>query len=384
MKAKVFITIAAAAMALLSSCAEKIGADAVARKINTKIEFINPTSTKADAQDFRIPVDGKYKVYYYIRIDGNIPGEEETNLKSGDYFPQTASGKSMMGELNTGYVSANAEWRTNSKFPLYIYSKDGSAVQSIIVKEPTLEDLIKADKNANNDFSGYLAHKDELHFIWYICKRQDSDKCWHIDGILTTKDKTNIQDTDYGKEIIDSYNSKGLVADEGSAVNKGCISFDIHQQQHKDWNEIKTSIHIRDTVDCNVFLPIPAEFQAQADDVVMRAGVEYEYMSKEISINNQTFTVEFEVAHTAEGINIHIGTAACADALKAAREAYGDGLTFEIHSYAVPELSPADLWEYLKKTKCPTAEGDTHIYGQVTSAYYNEAGINHEHFPNQK
>lgn len=383
MKAKVFITVAAAAMALLSSCAEKIGEDAVARKINTKIEFIAPTSTKAGDPNFKIPVDGMYKVYFYIRIDGNIPGEEETNLKAGDYFPQTSAGKSMMGELNTGYVNANAEWRTNSKFPLYIYSKDGSAVQSIIVKEPTLEDLINADKNTKNDFSGYLEHKDELHFIWYICKRQDADQCWHIDGILTTKDRTNIADTDYGKEIIDNYNSKGLVADEGSAVNQGSVAFDIHQQEHNDWNEIKTSIHIRDTVDCNIFIPIPESVQAQADDVVIRAGVEYEYMTKEITINEQTFTVEFEVKHQADGINIHIGTAACADALKAAREAFGDGLTFEIHSYAVPEVSPADLWGYLKKTKCPTTEGETHIYGQVTSAYYPEAGISHEHFPNE-
>lgn len=25
----------------------------------------------------------------------------------------------------------------------------------------------------------------------------------------------------------------------------GEVEFDIHQQEHKDWNEIKTSIHVR-------------------------------------------------------------------------------------------------------------------------------------------
>lgn len=345
------------------------------KTVNTKVEYVKPAITKAS--DWRVPVDGKYQVYYYIRIDGNIPGEDEVNLPAKAYFPQTSARKSMVSDLNSGFVFSYVDWKSG-KFPQYIYSKDGSSVESIIAKQPTLEDLVNADKGPGNDFSGYLKHKDDLHFLWYVCKRQDSDRCWHIDGILTSKDRKRIEDTDYGDEIIENY--KSMTDDEGSVVKKDHVEFDVHQQEHKDWKEIKTSIHIRAAVDSRIVIPIPQEFQAPADDVVIRTGIQYEYINKTIEIGGKSYEFQFEIEHAADGIIITAKAKDKAEALKAAMELYGDGITFEVHTYAVNDISDDAIWAYLKQTQClrTTVKDDytgpqaCNVKGQVTTAFSEE------------
>lgn len=370
-----FGTIAAIVTVAAMSCT-KIGEDQQPVKtINSKVEYVGPAATKAT--DWRVPEDGKYQVYYFIRIDGNIPGEDEVNLPAKDYFPQTSTRKSAMTTLNSGTVLSYVDWRSG-KFPQYIYSKDGSAVESIIVDQPTIEDMVNADKGPGNDFTGYLKHKEDLHFIWYVCKRQDADKCWHIDGILTSKTRTNIAETDYGAEIMENY--KTMTDDEGSVVKKDNVEFDVHQQEHKDWKEIKTSIHIRAAVDSRIVLPLPKEIQAPADDVVVRAGVQYEYIKKSIELGGKTYDFQFEIEHADEGIIITAKAKDNAEAIKAAMDLYGDGVTFEIHTYAANEISNEDLWAYLKQTQClKTTVGDDftgtqacNVKGQVTTAFSEE------------
>lgn len=372
-----FGTVAALVTVAAMEACTKIDADQAQtlKTINTKVEYVEPATTKA--ADWRVPVDGKYQVYYYIRIDGNIPGEDETNLPAKAYFPQTSTRKSAMTTLNSGTVLSYVDWKSG-KFPQYIYSKDGSSVQSIIVDEPTLEDLVNADKGPGNDFSGYLKHKEDLHFLWYICKRQDADKCWHIDGILTTKDRKNIADTDYGAEIMENY--KTMTDDEGSVVKTDNVEFDVHQQEHKDWKEIKTSIHIRAAVDSKIIIPVPQEYQAQADDFAIRAGVQYEYINKTIELGGKSYSFEFEIEHAQEGIVITAKAKDNAEALKAAMDLYGDGVTFEVHTYAVNDITDDQLWAYLKQTQClrTTVTDDftgpqaCNVKGQVTTAFSEE------------
>lgn len=323
---------------------------------------------------YSIPDDGRYLVYYYIRIDGNIPGDYAVHHPAKDYFPRTGAGKTVISDLNHGYITANAEFRSCPKFTKYIYSTDGSAIQSIIVEEPTLEDMIAANTNPNDDFTGYLEHKDELHFLWYACKKQDSDHLWHIDGILTTKDRTELSETDYGEEIIPKYEDYGMVDDEGSVVREGSVEVDVHQQEHQGWNEIKTSIHLRDTVDVEVFLPI--DYQSQADDFQIRAGVDYAYITEllnsKISIGDTEYQMEVSITHEEAGIRIHVKPNR--EALKAARERYDDGLTFEVHSYVTPGIPTDVIWKKLKAATC-TPTPYTKLYGQITSAYYPDERV---------
>lgn len=168
----------------------------------------------------------------------------------------------------------------------------------------------------------------------------------------------------------------------------GEVEFDIHQQEHKDWNEIKTTVHIRDTADVRIFIPVPKEYQAVSDDFDIRSDV-YTYVATTTNeITEATFTiasveykVEVQINHTVDGIEILIDGASCADALKAARGIYNDGLTFEIHSYVYPSVTSEMIWSWLQtvecaqtsKTKWPVSgQCVTHTHGQVTSAYYPE------------
>lgn len=174
-------------------------------------------------------------------------------------------------------------------------------------------------------------------------------------------------------------------------VNKGEVEFDIHKQQHSTWQEIKTSVHLRDTADVRIFLPIPKEYQAVADDFDIRTDT-YQYMTTTsnetlvlpYTIGDKTYEVEVVINHTETGIEILIDGASCAPALKAARAVYDDGITFEIHSYVYGSATDDQIWGWLKtvecaqtsKTKWPVSgQCVTHTYGQVHAAHCEDEMI---------
>ncbi len=176
---------------------------------------------------------------------------------------------------------------------------------------------------------------------------------------------------------------------------EGEVEFDIHQQIHKDWNEIKTSIHMRDTAAIHVNLPIPFEYQAVADDFDIRVGNEYEYIENidaKFSFAGKEYSFPVEIRHAATGIDIFIDctTDDAKEALKLARGVYGDGITFEIHSYVNPSVEPDQIWNWLKNTKRPdtkaaqwpeSGEISTHTRGQVSSAYHMDEMVRFDERP---
>ena len=178
-------------------------------------------------------------------------------------------------------------------------------------------------------------------------------------------------------------------------VREGEVEFDIHQQEHKDWNEIKTSIHVRDTAAVRVFLPIPIESQAVSDDFDIRTGDAYKYVENfeaKFEFAGQEFTFPVEIDHTATGIDILIDctTAEAKEALKLARGVFDDGITFEIHSYVNPDVATEQIWNWLKTVKLPSTktsqwpqDGDisTHVRGQVSSAYHMDEMIHFDERP---
>lgn len=178
-------------------------------------------------------------------------------------------------------------------------------------------------------------------------------------------------------------------------VREGEVEFDIHQQEHKDWNEIKTSIHVRDTAAVHVFLPIPEESQAVADDFDIRTGDVYQYAESfeaKFEFAGKEFTFPVEINHTATGIDILIDctTTEAKEALKLARGVFDDGITFEIHSYVNPDVATEQIWNWLKTMKLPSTktsqwpqDGDisTHVRGQVSSAYHMDEMIHFDERP---
>ena len=187
--------------------------------------------------------------------------------------------------------------------------------------------------------------------------------------------------------------------DEGNTTvtpGNGEVEFDIHQQEHKDWNEIKTSIHLRDSVCVRVLIPIQREFVAIPDDFDIRAGVDFNsIMEREIvqyEVAGKKFESEVRINRSDEGIEILIDGTQCKEALKLAREKYDDGLTFEIHNYIYMHADDAEIedeliWNWLKLTECPhtsfyqwpvSGEWCTHTFGQISSAYYPNETISYD------
>ena len=178
-------------------------------------------------------------------------------------------------------------------------------------------------------------------------------------------------------------------------VREGEVEFDIHQQEHKDWNEIKTSIHVRDTAAVHVFLPIPIESQAVSDDFDIRTGNVYQYVENieaKFEFAGKEFSFPVKINHTATGIDILIDctTADAKEALKLARGVFDDGITFEIHSYVNPNVATEQIWNWLKTVKLPSTktsqwpqDGDisTHVRGQVSSAYHMDEMIRFDKRP---
>lgn len=178
-------------------------------------------------------------------------------------------------------------------------------------------------------------------------------------------------------------------------VREGEVEFDIHQQEHKDWNEIKTSIHVRDTAAVHVFLPIPIESQAVSDDFDIRTGNVYQYVENieaKFEFAGKEFSFPVEINHTATGIDILIdcATADAKEALKLARGVFDDGITFEIHSYVNPDVATEQIWNWLKTVKLPSTktsqwpqDGDisTHVRGQISSAYHMDEMIHFDERP---
>lgn len=178
-------------------------------------------------------------------------------------------------------------------------------------------------------------------------------------------------------------------------VREGEVEFDIHQQEHNDWNEIKTSIHVRDTAAVHVFLPIPIESQAVSDDFDIRTGNVYQYVENieaKFEFAGKEFSFPVKINHTATGIDILIDctTADAKEALKLARGVFDDGITFEIHSYVNPNVATEQIWNWLKTVKLPSTktsqwpqDGDisTHVRGQVSSAYHMDEMIRFDKRP---
>lgn len=218
--------------------------------------------------------------------------------------------------------------------------------------------------------------------------------CWYLNK-KTNQWSSNETYNDWILSVAELKDDDPIDDPTKPAYVDGEVEFDVHQQIHQDWKEIKTSIHVRATVDATILIPIPQQYQAQADDVVVRTGEAYTYMAediqKEIEIDGKVYPLNFEVAHTPEGIRITVYTSDADDAIQAALAKYEDGLTFEVHTYAIaeemdPSFTNELLWGYVRTTKClkTTVNGvfgenqATHVFGQITSAFFPEDIIKYD------
>ena len=283
------------------------------------------------------------QAHFFIRIDRRIPGYE--SCPSTYYLPQTSSGHTLLDAGNTGTVDLDYPyWKyAGGSVGQYVYDSTGKAVTEALADVPSIESILNANKNTMYKFDNLDYSK--LKVIWYVAKSGESNG-WHVDGVLTdvdTKDVTEIPDI----KIDEDKNLDNSKKDEPvESLDKGNVEVNIHEQLHKDWDEIKTSIHIRDLVDeVKVEIPIGQENMVPSDDFAIRT---YDYELNKVYIKGSEYEltgtkpIKVQVAHNSDKIVITVSDINH-DYIKKLIEAYGDGITVEVHSY--PQyLSKDAIW----------------------------------------
>ena len=132
----------------------------------------------------------------------------------------------------------------------------------------------------------------------------------------------------------------GPVSPEDPGLRKGEVEINLSMNAERDENDYiftKLSIHIRDTVDMEFFIPVTPEYYCQADDmeIVLSHKQDVELHSPtpdriEYDINGHV--VVATVKYEATGIRIKT-EGITAEALTFLRNTYADGLTIEIWNY---------------------------------------------------
>lgn len=135
---------------------------------------------------------------------------------------------------------------------------------------------------------------------------------------------------------------------EGTVIPKNHVevNLSIDKKAAEDWLATHLSIHVRAATDVEIFIPLPAKYYCDADDMAIVQQHLENFMvhggprqiAYEIDGNEVTLTVSFEeegIRVTTDGIN--------EDVISYLNEKYGDGITFEIWNYI--NIKPED-WNY--------------------------------------
>lgn len=317
--------------------------------------------------------------YFFIRIDNRIPGAG--SFPSSAYFPQNATGGSIFVAGNKGTVNQSTDgvtWKyLNSSVTSYIYDTTGKTTVTPLTSIPEISSLIVAHKNSAYNLS--TINTDTLKVIWYVTKYEGGT--WHVDGVLTGKSTTSTDkipgmDTNSGSDKMDNDAPVDPTPDptptpdddskkDTVVVTPGNVEVDIHQQEHSDWTQIKTSIHVRDSVSKVVVeIPLDIDHVAEQDDFAIRT---YDLnLAEKVYINGKEYTFEdskalsVNVEHQATKVVITVNVLS-QEYLAALKKEYGDGITVEVNTYG-KDITNEALWPYVKQSTVTVTpfKGDTY------------------------
>lgn len=301
---------------------------------------------------------------FSIRSDGKFPGYIDQS--STKYYGRPAGKQGnnrgrVSGIYNYGryndrdydYYENNKKTGQNIGLFRYLYDENGMKTQLAILEAPSVLDILSDEaydlevaisKNQNvsknqktlNDVNSLIEKGEEYlnrHTLWYVVKEVAKKSAWHVNGVIV----------DYEVPL---YTVNTNIPDN--------VEVDIHQQIHSDWNEIKTSVHIRTACE-SVKINIPLSYNdiIEKDDFDIRV---FNFYYKEYEISNK-------ITHNNDGITIEINNIP-EDIIKELKDNYGDGLTVEIHSYCTKN----DIWEQLSKSCVVETGKPCTVNGQITTA----------------
>lgn len=302
---------------------------------------------------------------FSIRADNNIT--DYLNHSSEEYFGRSA-GKpgNNRGRVSVLYPYGHYDDRgldyekkdtktgENVGMFRYVYDPKGIQTQLAILEAPKIVDILGDEKEdlekliqAGTAVSKNQAKLDkvnawlakgsdylESHVLWYVVKEVGTHHGWHVNGVIAESPAPV-------PPFID------VVPDD--------VVVDIHQQEHTDWNAIKTSIHIRaDIENIKINIPLKEQDVIEQDDFDIRIYKNW-YLDYD--------PIEVQVTHDQNGITIEV-TNIPGDLIEKLKEDYGDGLTIEVYSYTIK----GEIWDDLKRSRVVSVGKKCTLSGQVTSA----------------
>lgn len=293
--------------------------------------------------------------------------------------------------VKNGMVYTDCPFLTTENTPMvgkYLLSTNGTGLRTLIAAgDTTTTSVLRVLNKPRNKKISSTVVDSNIHVIWYFAKYMDSGrgKGWHIDGLLT--DKTDIKAAceacvDEGFAPITFGESDGteqLSYDEVIARYKTIynikpidktLGVDIHQQEHSNWGEIKTSIHLNEAKNVTITLPVGKEYTVEGQDmgeVVKEYGKLYDVQTYNENIGSEvsvkTERLDDKVVITVSGVSDEL--------LKALERRYNSGITVEVHTfYTLNDKSGNDckpsVWAALKQS---TVSYEGNVRGQITSAF---------------
>lgn len=312
---------------------------------------------------------------FSIRIDGKIPGVQ--NQPSKEYwggFSGPNLGKVAIDfpyghydDRGFDYYKVDKATGNNIGMFRYVFDADGVATEAAILEKPDMREvltLIMEDASTSNRdkhmLNDVLTSEEPLKIIWYVVKEVGMKNGWHVNGVLTHDTVQNVLDIpDVSDKIQDDINQYEFEESDADPTKvKDDVEVDIHVQKHNNWNEVKTSIHVRQDVgDITINIPLDEYNIVEQDDFAIRV---FHYYYKD-------YEIVPVVKHDENGITISI-SGITEEFINNLKTKYGDGLTIEIHSY-FKDIDEA--WDDIKRSTVVT-EKECNIEGQISSAYKPE------------
>lgn len=322
---------------------------------------------------------------YSLRADNTTP--DYLDHPSDSYYGRSPGKQGRnRGEIYTGYPYGHYNDRnydyykrdktTGSNVGLfrYVFDTKGLQTQKAIKYAPKVEDILADEvddittminegktvdsrgrnlQEKLNHINSILAHSSEYlnsHILWYVVKEVGMKDGWHVNGVISDKK------VGYPNNTPDN------------------IEIDIHQQEHLDWSEIKTSIHIRANVgSIEISIPLNESDIVEANEFTTRVWKDYdvECVPAVITVNHDEKGATFIISEIDYSV------------IERYKNSFGDGLTVEISTFT-KSVDPEGVWDKVKNSTVTSIEKPSTVVGQITSAYFDEKNVIKVMSPNGK
>lgn len=170
-------------------------------------------------------------------------------------------------------------------------------------------------------------------------KNQDVERDWVFDDWIVKVSPA--QPLNGEQEDTDLHEAtEGPANPEDPGLRKGEVEVNLSINAERDENDYiftKLSLHIRDTTDVEVFIPVTPEYYCEADDMDIvlshQQGMElHSPQPDRIEYNINGHVVVATVSYEATGIRI-VTEGVTPAVLKYLRDSYADGLTIQVWNY---------------------------------------------------